>query len=69
MIRKEIFDKVINWEQTVQIKIKLLEEKLTQSDLAKYFNVSKQMINAVVNGKQEHLILEEKILEYLGIEE
>lgn len=50
-----------------KIKIKLLKSNVTQTEFAKYLNVSKQQLNNVINGKVENLILEERILQELNI--
>lgn len=50
-----------------KIKIKLLKSNVTQTEFAKYLNVSKQQLNNVINGKVENLLLEERILQELNI--
>lgn len=48
-----------------QIKIKLIKDNITQTDLAIKLQISKQYLNAVLNGRQENLKIEEQLLEWL----
>lgn len=49
-----------------KIKIKLVKLNMTQKDLATQFNVSLQNLNNTLQGRQENLILEEKLMEFLN---
>lgn len=50
-----------------RIKKKLIDAGITQADLARKFNVTRQYIGMIINGKQENLDLETKILEELNV--
>lgn len=50
-----------------QIKIEMLIKNLTVGELAKIHKVSRTYISAIINGKQENLLLETKVLKFLNI--
>lgn len=56
---------MITKKQTTEIKMKLLKQNKTQSALAIEWEVSLSLLNAVINGKGQHLRLEERLLQWL----
>jgi len=60
---------MITNEQKIAIKKKLIDLNWTQVQLAKYFSVKRQQLNNVINGKSEHLRLEERLLYWAEIDD
>lgn len=52
-----------------KIKIKMIEEDLTVGSLANKYKVSRTYMSYILNGKQENLLLETKILRDLDIDD
>jgi len=48
-----------------KVKIKLIEENMTQKELAKKLNTSPQNLNGVLTGTSSSLILEEKLIDWI----
>jgi transcriptional regulator with XRE-family HTH domain len=56
---------MINKEQSLAIKTKLLVDGKTVADLAREFGVSRTFLSGVINGSQKSKPLEEKLQAYV----
>jgi DNA-binding Xre family transcriptional regulator len=57
---------MINNSTSKQIKIFLIKSNQTQTKLAESFNISKQQLNAIINGRQENIFIESKLLSIIS---
>ena len=55
---------MINKEQALAIKMKLLVDGKTVTELAREFGVSRTFLAGVINGSRKSTMLEEKLQEY-----
>jgi len=56
---------VLKRELLKEVKIKLLDENMSQNDLAKVLGVTPQYLSAVLNGKYDATIMTLKLKEWL----
>jgi hypothetical protein len=57
---------MINPSQTKYIKIFLVKSNQSQTFIAKQFNISKQQLNAIINGRQENILIESKLFSIIN---
>ena len=57
---------MINNYTSKQIKIFLIKSNQTQTKLAESLNISKQQLNAIINGRQENIFIESKLLSIIS---
>jgi plasmid maintenance system antidote protein VapI len=57
---------MINNSTSKQIKIFLIKSNQTQTKLAESLNISKQQLNAIINGRQENIFIESKLLSIIS---
>lgn len=56
---------MINKEQSLEIKKKLIEEGKTVTSLSKEFGVARTFLAGVINGSRKSKTLEKKLQEYV----
>lgn len=49
-----------------KVKVALVESEMTQAELAKEFGVTRQYLNAVINGKMQSSLLQSKLYSFVG---